>query len=531
MTTQTPANIEFSIDTSAYNQILTPEALDFLSQLHQKFNPKRLKLLNDRDLRQQRIDGGELPDFLPQTAFIRESNWICSPIPNELKDRRVEITGPVERKMMINALNSGANVFMADLEDSNAPTFDNCLQGQINLYDAVRKTIAYTNLQTGKNYALNAQTATLMVRPRGWHLTEKHAHINGEAMSASLFDFGLYTFHNAQTLLKMGTAPYFYLPKLESHLEARLWNEVIVFAQNYLRIPQETIKVTCLIETILASFELHEIIYELRNHICGLNCGRWDYIFSYIKKFRNLKGFVLPERGQITMAVPFMTDYSLLVIQTCHRRNIHAIGGMSAFIPIKNDPEKNEIVIQKIVADKQREAQNGHDGTWVAHPGLVDAAKKIFDATMPNANQIDNKRLDVNVSAQDLIALPEGSITQEGLRMNINVCILYLESWLRGIGAAAIYNLMEDAATAEISRTQIWQWLNNNCQLDDGATINTTLVHALIEEELQKITHYVGKQNFENGKFESATHLFKQLVFSAEYKDFLTTEAYDLLSN
>jgi malate synthase len=514
----------------AYAEILTPEALAFVVKLQRLFNKRRLELLKAREERQKQIDAGVLPTFLPETKEIREGNWVCAPEPQDLQDRRVEITGPVDRKMIINALNSGAKVFMADFEDSNSPTWANCIEGQINLRDAINKTISYVNPDNGKSYSLNEKTAVLMVRPRGWHLNEKHVLIDGEEASGSLFDFGLYFFHNAKQLIANGTGPYFYLPKMESHLEARLWNDAFVLAQDELGITQGTIKATVLVETILASFELNEILYELRNHSCGLNCGRWDYIFSYIKKFRNLgEGYVLPERGQVTMAVPFMRDYSLLVIQTCHKRGVHAMGGMSAFIPVKNNEEANNAALAKIKEDKEREVKNGHDGTWVAHPGLVQVAMDIFNQHMPQPNQIDNKREDVKVSEADLIAVPSGTITEMGLRSNINVGILYLESWLRGVGAAAIYNLMEDAATAEISRTQVWQWIKNGSKLDDGRTITYELFKQLLPSEMGKIKLYVGEEPFAKGRFTEAVEIFDKLISQGDYVDFLTLPAYSAI--
>ncbi len=513
----------------AYAEILTPEALDFLLALHRKFDERRHELLAARLERQQRIDAGEMPDFLPRTAHIRESDWTVAPLPNDLLDRRVEITGPVDRKMIINALNSGAKVFMADFEDSNTPNWTNTIEGQINLRDAINRTIDFTNPANGKHYQLKEQVATLMVRPRGWHLPEKHITIAGEPMSGSLVDFGLYFFHNTTTLITNGSGPYFYLPKLESHLEARLWNDVFLFAQDYLDIPIGTIKATVLIETILASFELNEILYELRQHSAGLNCGRWDYIFSFIKKFRNRPGFVLPDRSKVNMTVPFMRAYAQLVIQTCHRRNVHAMGGMAAQIPIKNDPAANAAALEKVRQDKLREVQDGHDGTWVAHPDLVPIAMEIFDQNMPTPNQIHRKRADVQVTAADLLSVPSGSITEAGLRLNINVGVLYLESWLRGNGAAAIYHLMEDAATAEISRTQVWQWIHNQAVMEDGRTITYELYRSLLTEELDKIKDYVGTQAFTNGKFVEAVALFDRLVKDADYVEFLTLPAYDII--
>ncbi len=513
----------------AYTEVLTSEALAFLRALHRQFDERRGALLLRRAERQAEIDKGVFPDFLSETQDIRERDWKVAPLPADLLDRRVEITGPVDRKMVINALNSGAKVFMADFEDSNTPSWSNNLQGQINLRDAIRRTISFEHPQTGKQYQLNDTVATLLVRPRGWHLVEKHLMVDGQPISGSLFDFGLYFFHNAQELIDRGSGPYFYLPKLESHLEARLWNDVFVFAQDYLGIPQRTIKATVLIETILASYELDEILYELRDHSAGLNCGRWDYIFSFIKRFRNREGFVMPDRAKVTMTVPFMKAYSQLVIQTCHRRGVHAMGGMAAQIPIKNDPEANAAALEKVRQDKLREVRDGHDGTWVAHPGLVPVAMETFDAYMPTPNQIHRKREDVNVSAADLIAVPEGPITEQGLRTNINVGILYIESWLRGNGAAAIYHLMEDAATAEISRTQVWQWIHREATLDDGRPVTYQLFKSLLPKELEKIKSYVGEERYRNGRFDEAVTLFDALISEPEFKEFLTLPAYDLI--
>jgi malate synthase len=513
----------------AYREILTPEALEFVAALQRKFNATRKELLVKREVRQKEIDGGKLPDFLPETKEIREGDWKCAPQPADLQDRRVEITGPVDRKMVINALNSGAKMFMADFEDSNSPKWENNIEGQINLRDANLRTISYTNPANGKEYKLNAEVATLLVRPRGWHLLEKHVTVDGEVMSGSLFDFGLYFFHNAKTLIARGSGPYFYLPKMESHLEARLWNDVFVFAQDYLGVPQGTIKATVLVETILASFELNEILFELRNHSAGLNCGRWDYIFSFIKRFRNVPGFVMPDRSQVTMTVPFMKAYSELVIKTCHKRGVHAMGGMAAQIPIKNDEAANNTAVEKVRQDKIREAKAGHDGTWVAHPGLVQVAMDVFNEYMPTPNQIHVTRDDVNVSAADLIAVPEGTITEAGFRSNINVGILYIESWLRGVGAAAIYNLMEDAATAEISRTQVWQWIKYAATMDDGRTITYDLYKEVLPEELEKIKAYVGAENYANGRFEEAVKLFDKLIKEEEFAEFLTLPAYDFI--
>lgn len=515
-----------------FDEILTPEALEFIGKLHHKFGRSRKELLAAREVKQAQLDAGQLPDFLNETKNIRESEWEVSPVPSDLTDRRVEITGPVERKMIINALNSGAKVFMADFEDSNAPTWENAVNGQINLRDAINGTITFANEGNGKFYELNKEIATLMVRPRGWHLEEKNVLVDGEAICGSLFDFGLYFYHNAFTLLKNGTGPYFYLPKLENHLEARLWNDVFVFAQDELGIPQGTIKATVLIETILASFELHEILFELKEHSAGLNCGRWDYIFSFIKRFKNRPGFILPDRSKVTMTTDFMRAYSLLVIKTCHARGAHAMGGMAAQIPIKNDAEANEAALEKVREDKTREAKDGHDGTWVAHPGLVQIAFDAFDEHMPSANQIHKKREDVEVTAEDLIKMPEGVITEDGLKLNIDIAIQYLESWLRGYGCVPIYNLMEDAATAEISRSQIWQWLNNSeAELSDGRSITMELYKSLLPETLEKIKDLVGAEQYKAGKYELAAKLFDQLVASEKFEEFLTLPAYEHLNN
>src|SRR5579863_78287 len=471
-----PEGIEITdIVTPEFAEILTPEALSFVATLVRAFAGRREELLQMRAQRQEQINAGVLPDFLPETEEIRSSDWTIAPIPDDLQDRRVEITGPAERKMIINALNSGAKVFMADFEDSLSPTWDGTIRGQLNLRDAVNRTISFVSPE-GKQYALQEQIATLLVRPRGWHLLEKHVLIDGNPISAGLFDFGLYFFHNVRTLLEKGTGPYFYLPKLENHLEARLWDEVFVLAQEQLGIPQGTIKATVLIETILATFEMDEILYELREHSSGLNCGRWDYIFSAIKKFRNIPQYILPDRAQVTMTTHFMRSYSLLAIKTCHRRNAHAIGGMAAQIPIKNDPVANEDALSRVRADKQREATDGHDGTWVAHPGLVAIAMAEFDKVMTTPNQIDRKREDVHVTAADLLAVPGGTITEAGLRTNINVSLQYLESWFRGTGCVPINNLMEDAATVEISRAQIWEWIHHpQGILTDGRKVTVEL--------------------------------------------------------
>lgn len=516
-------------DKNEFKEILTPEACQFLIELQERFNEKRIKLLEHREVEQAFFDAGNFPSFPEETKDIRDSNWVCAELPKDLLDRRVEITGPVDRKMVINALNSGAKTFMADFEDSNSPSIQNVLQGQINLRDAVNGTITYYNSTKNKEYKLNEEVATLLVRPRGWHLNEKHFTLNGVELSASLVDFGLYFFHNIKSLQKKGSATYFYLPKLEHYLEARLWNDVFVFAQEYLDIPQKTIKATVLIETITASFQLDEIIYELRNHMAGLNCGRWDYIFSYIKKFRNHKNFMVPNRDEITMNSPFMKAYSLRVIQRCHKRGVHAMGGMAAQIPIKGDDMANDLAFAKVVSDKENEVKNGHDGTWVAHPGLVSVAMDVFNKHMITKNQLHIKRYDINVGVNDLVELPKGSITENGIRKNINVGILYIESWLRGNGAAALYNLMEDAATAEISRTQVWLWLHKNVQIEDGRFFGEELYQQLKKEEIQKIKNMIGEAAYLKGKFDLAIKLFDALVLTKEYKEFLTLPAYQYI--
>jgi len=516
--------------SDAFAEILTAEAQELLVALHNKFNHRRLELLEQRQKIQQDINDGILPDFLPETIDIREGDWQCAATPDDLLDRRVEITGPVDRKMVINALNSGAKMFMADFEDSNSPKWENNMQGQINLRDANKRTIHFVNPKNGKEYQLNNSIATLLVRPRGWHLEEKHVKIKGENISGGIMDFALYMLHNHEQLKQNGSGPYFYLPKLEHYLEARLWNDIFVFTQDYLGVPQGTIKATVLIETILASFQMNEILYELREHSSGLNCGRWDYIFSFIKRFRNVEGFVVPNRAQVGMTAHFMNAYSQLVIQTCHKRNVHAMGGMAAQIPIKGDDEANQRAIEKVRNDKIREAKNGHDGTWVAHPALVQVAMDVFNEYMPEKNQRANKREDVSVEASDLLKVPTGTITEEGLRLNINVGILYIESWLRGHGAAAIHNLMEDAATAEISRTQVWQWIHNQEKLEDGREISYELYEEILPSEIEKIKTYVGAEQYASGKFKEATQLYGQLIKEKDFAEFLTLPAYELLS-
>ena len=516
--------------TAEYAQILSPDAVAFAARLYRAFGPRRTDLLARRVARQVRFDSGELPDFLPETEGVRQGGWTCAPISADIKDRRVEITGPVDRKMIINALNSGANVFMADFEDANTPRWDNNIQGQLNLHDAIRRRIDYVSPE-GKAYKLNERTATLFIRPRGWHLPEKHVLVDGEPISGGIFDFALYFFHNAKELVARGSGPYFYLPKLESHLEARLWNDIFVMAQDDLGIPRGTIKATVLIETILAAFEMDEILYELRQHSAGLNAGRWDYIFSCIKKFRSNRDFCLADRALVTMTTHFMKSYAELLIKTCHRRNIHAMGGMAAQIPVKNDEAANAEAFAKVKADKEREATYGHDGTWVAHPGLVPVAKDAFDRLMPTPNQIATKRRDdVRVAAADLLRFePEKPITEKGLRLNINVAIQYIGAWLAGQGAVPIFNLMEDAATAEISRSQVWQWIRSpKGVLDDGRKVTKELVAALLPEEVEKIRGLLGAA-YGEGQYDTAARVFSDLVTNDTFVEFLTLPAYELI--
>ena len=515
--------------SKAFSEILTPDALTFVATLARKFDPRRREILERRQMVQRQIDQGHFPDFRDETRHIRKTDWKIGPVPDDLKDRRVEITGPVDRKMVINALNSGANTFMADFEDSHSPTWDSTIQGQINLRDAIDGTISFTSPE-GKHYTLKPDTATLIVRPRGWHLLEKHITIDATPVSASLFDFGLFVFHNARRLIEKGSGPYVYLPKLESHLEARLWNDVFVHAQDLLGIPAGTIKATVLIETILAAFEMEEILYELREHITGLNCGRWDYIFSFIKRFKNIPDYIFPDRSQITMTRHCMHAYSLLAIQTCHRRGAHAIGGMAAQIPIRDDPETNAAALQKVRDDKIREATDGHDGTWVAHPGLVNIAREEFNRIMPTPNQVDRLREDVSVTAADLLKLPEGDITEAGLRTNISVGIQYMAAWLGGNGCVPLYNLMEDAATAEISRTQIWQWVHHpKGILADGRKITLELFRKLMAEEINTLRQTIGDHKFSAGHFDLAARLFDQIISSDDLAEFLTLIAYEHL--
>ncbi|CAN5553774.1 malate synthase A [soil metagenome] len=513
-----------------FSEILTLDALEFLATLERAFRSRRHEALQRRQARQAALDRGAALDFLAETKHIRDADWTCAPIPNDLRDRRVEITGPTDRKMVINALNSGAKMFMADFEDANSPTWRNMIEGQINLRDAVRRTIDFTSPE-GKSYELKEHAAVLLVRPRGWHLVEKHLLIDGAPMSGSLFDFGLYFFHNARELIARGSGPYFYLPKMESHLEARIWNDAFMLAQDELGIPQGTIRATVLIETIPAAFEMDEILYELRDHSAGLNCGRWDYIFSCIKRFRNKPDFLLADRAQITMTTHFMRSYSLLCIKTCHRRNIFAMGGMAAQIPVKNDATANEEAFAKVRADKEREANDGHDGTWVAHPGMVQLALDAFNAVMPQPNQIDRKRDDVHVTARDLLDFgPSEPITEQGLRTNVSVGVQYLEAWLRGSGAVPLFNLMEDAATAEISRAQVWQWIRHERgALTDSRKVTRALFRQILDEELGKIAAALGRERYASGRFEIARQLFDQITTDDEFAEFLTLPGYEKL--
>jgi malate synthase len=515
--------------TPDYERVLTAEAIQFVVKLVRTFGGQREALLARRQERQAAFMRGERPHFLPETKAIREGDWKVAPLPKDLLDRRVEITGPVDRKMIINALNSGANVFMADFEDANSPTWDNVVRGQANLMDAVRGTIEFT-AENGKHYALVEKPAVLFVRPRGWHLPERHLEVDGKPVSGSLFDFGLFFFHNAQEQRSRGTGPYFYLPKMESHLEARLWNDVFLLAQKELGLPSGTIKATVLIETLPAAFEMHEILYELREHSAGLNCGRWDYIFSFIKKLQADPAVLLPDRGQVTMNKAFLDAYSRLLIQTCHRRGVHAMGGMAAFIPIKGDEAANDAVMAKVREDKLREVTNGHDGTWVAHPGLVPLAREVFDSHMKGPNQLDNLREDVSVGQAELLRVPRGTRTEEGLRHNIRVGVQYMAAWMGGLGCVPLYNLMEDAATAEISRAQVWQWIHHGATLEDGRHVTAELFRQVYAEELAQLeadgsAHRYGEENFAR-----ARELFERLSTSPTFEEFLTLPAYEALN-
>jgi malate synthase len=508
-------------------EVLTPEALEFVARLQLEFGPRRLELLRLRDERQARLDAGEMPSFLVTTSTVRDSEWQVAPAPADLLDRRVEITGPTDRKMLINALNSGARVFMADFEDANSPTWSNLVEGQVNLTDAIERRIDFRSPE-GKEYRLNERVAVLLVRPRGWHLEERHVEVGASAVSGSLFDFGLYFFHNARRLLSKGSGPYFYLPKLESHLEARLWNDVFNFAQDFVGLPRGSIRATVLIETVLAAFEMDEILFELREHSGGLNAGRWDYIFSIIKKFRNRPEFVLPDRAAVTMTVPFMRAYTELLVKTCHRRGAFAMGGMAAFIPSRRDAEVNRVALGKVKEDKEREAADGFDGTWVAHPDLVPVATEAFDRVLAGRpNQLSRQRPEVSVSAGQIVdvGVPGGSITEEGLRLNVSVGIQYIESWLRGVGAAAINNLMEDVATAEISRSQVWQWVRHSSRLVDGQAVSAELVREIADDEMAKLRERVGEDGWSRSRFDEARAVFEQVALAKDFPAFLTLVA------
>ena len=530
-TTQMPDGLEMAQPIRpAHCSIVSAEALEFFRDLQREFNPRRLDLLRQRAVRQHAIDGGENPDFLPETRLVRASSWRVDPVPVDLQDRRVEITGPVDRKMVINALNSGAKCYMADFEDAHCPTWNGTLDGQGNIRDAVRGVIEYVSPE-GKRYELNEQPATLLVRPRGWHLPEKHVRVDGQLASASLFDFAMYFFHNARFRVEHGSGVYLYLPKLQHHLEARLWNDVFVRAQELLGLPQGTVKATVLIEHILAAFQMDEILFELRHHSAGLNCGRWDYIFSYLKTFANRPEVLLPDRAQVTMVAPFMRAYALACIQVCHRRGTFAMGGMAAYIPVKHDAPANEQAMRKVREDKHREATDGHDGTWVAHPGLVQIAMEEFNQVLgTRPNQIERRRDDVKVSAAQLLEVPPGTITEAGLRSNIRVSLQYLEAWLGGLGCVPLDNLMEDAATAEISRTQVWQWVHHpGGMLADGRKVTLTLVRELAQQELQRLRGERGSERFDRGHFQDAFTLLNKLVAADSLQDFLTLKAYDLI--
>ncbi len=514
--------------TPEFANILTEEACDFVTELSEHFSSRVEQLLETRKKRQQELRNGKMLDFLPETKNIRESAWKIGHIPKDLQDRRVEITGPVDRKMIINALNSGAKVYMADFEDSHAPSWDNTIQGQINLKDAIDGTITYRSPE-GKYYKLNDKLATLVVRPRGWHLKEKHFLINGKSIYGAFFDFGLFFFHNHKSLLKKDSGPYFYIPKLESHQEARLWADIFDYTEKKFNLNKGTIKATVLIETIMAAFEMEEILHELRDYVVGLNCGRWDYIFSFIKKFSHDPKFVLPDRAKVTMTTHFLRSYSLLLIKTCHKRGAFAMGGMAAFIPIKTDKEANDKAIANVRADKEREAKDGHDGTWVAHPGLIPVAMEVFDKYMPTPNQLNNLREDVNITAADILKVPEGEITEAGLRNNISVSIRYMESWLGGVGCVPIFNLMEDAATAEIARTQVWQWVKHKAKLSDGRVITPELFKQIRDEELEKIKQEIGEKPFNQGNYKLASKVIEKIALKEEFEEFITLPGYEYL--
>jgi malate synthase len=524
-----PGVVVFGTTKGRQSEILTPSALSFLATLHRQFEQRRRDLLIDRLAEQKRYDAGALPDFLPETLEIREGDWKIAELPADLTDRRVEITGPVDRKMIINALNSGASVYMADFEDANSPTWANCIDGQVNLKDRWLNKITFTDPKSKKSYSIGANPAVLIVRPRGWHLVERHLRIDGAPISALLFDFGLYLFHNAKAILKRGTAPYFYLPKLETHQEARLWNDVFVAAQQLLGLPQGTIKATVLIETLPAAFQMHEILWELRQHVVGLNAGRWDYMFSFIKAFAHNPEYVLPDRSQLVMGKDFLGAYAQLLIDTCHPRGALAMGGMAAQIPVRNDPAANAAAFAKVRADKEREASAGHDGTWVAHPALVPIAKEVFDRVMPQANHLDSLPAAQTITRDMLLAIPQGSRTEAGFRENIRVGVQYIEAWLRGSGAVPIYNLMEDAATAEICRAQIWQWLKYEIALDSGVKTTPDFFERALKQEMQRIRREVGQAVFAKGRYAEAVELFRNLSLASEFAEFLTLAAYEMI--
>ncbi len=526
----TPAGVEIKgyVGEEAI-KILSVEALTFLAEMTRAFRARRNELLEARKIEWKRLQKGGWLDFLPETKTIREGDWKVAPIPADLQDRRVEITGPVDRKMVINALNCGAKVFMADFEDASSPTWENMIEGQVNMRDAVNRSITFTD--GGKSYKLNDTIATLIVRPRGWHLEEKHLLVDGEPMPGAFMDFGLYFFHNAKEALKRGTGPYFYLPKTEHYNETALWNDIFNWSQDKLGIPRGTIKATVLIETINAAFQIDEIIHSLKDHMAGLNCGRWDYIFSFIKQFHSRPDFVLPNRAQVTMTTHFMRSYSQLVIKTCHKRGCFAMGGMAAAIPVKNDEAKNNAAFEAVRKDKEREAGDGHDGTWVAHPALVPVAMEVFDRLMPTPNQVARQRDDVKVTAADLLRIPEGTITEDGFRLNISVAIQYLAAWLSGRGAVPINNLMEDAATAEISRAQLWQWVHHGAKLEDGRAASLDMFNLMLKEEMEKLRASLGSTaEFEQGSYRQAASLLDDLVSDKEFQPFLTLPGYALLA-
>jgi malate synthase len=512
------------------DEVLNPAALTFLAELHRKFDPQRKALLAIRAERQKRFDAGELPDFLSEMKEVRDSEWQVAPVPSDLQDRRVEITGPVDRKMIVNALNSGATHYMADFEDANSPTWLNNITGQVNLKDLWAGKIAFTDPESGKHYAVGPNPAVLIVRPRGWHLTESHLFVDGAPISGALFDFGLAFFHNAKAQIAQGTGPYFYLPKLESHREARLWNEVFRFAQDKLGIPQGSIKATVLIETLPAAFEMDEILWEMREHIVGMNAGRWDFIFSFIKTFAKNPNYILPDRVQVVMGEAFLGAYAALLVRTCHRRGAFAMGGMAAQIPIKNNPKANEDAFAKVRADKEREVRDGYDGTWVAHPDLVPVAKEVFDRLMPQPNQVSRMRLHVRVLRDDFLNIHEGTRTEEGFRLNVRVGVQYIEAWLRGRGAVPIYNLMEDAATAEICRAQIWQQIKYGVKLENGVTVTRDFFERALREEMQRVEEEIGADVYAEGRFAEAIELFRSISLSGNFIEFLTIPAYRLIA-